>query len=191
MQQEYPTFDEMHKNIQGELGPNKGIRVTEAATDNEYFELVKDFDPNEEEADGGGARFDAKKVMVELLRPLIEWGISDVFTRGAIKYAANNWMRGMSWRSIHGPMKRHMMKWAAGEVYDKDTGCHHLFMVAWNASVLAVYQLMGLGKNDLGTKFDHEFESCKEIDAFDRVNNKPIDDYIQEIEEKKKGSDVK
>jgi hypothetical protein len=145
---------------------------------------LEDFDPNKEKADGGGLRFDEGKNRVDLIRPLIEWGLGFVFTRGAIKYDDNNWMRGMKWSKVYGPLKRHRIKWGAGEVYDEDTGCHHLFMVAWNALVLAFYQLMNIGENDLGVSFDHDFNSLEgEIEAFDLVNNKPEEQYRKEIEE--------
>lgn len=176
-----------------EANMDMGKSVAEEAIENDITFLnkqaakVKDFDPSKQEADGGGLRFDANKNMLDLIRPLMDWGVANVFTRGAIKYAANNWMRGMPWSKVYGPLRRHRVKWGAGEVYDKDTGCHHMFMVAWNALVLAFYQLLNIGENDLGVKFDHDFGECvREIDAFDRVNNKPVEQYIKEIEEQKK-----
>jgi len=147
---------------------------------------VPDFDPAKERADGGGLRFSEGKNAVNLIRPLMMWGLGNVFTRGAIKYASNNWMRGMDWSEVLGPLERHVLKWKAGEVYDKDTGCHHMFMVAWNALVLAFYQLLRLGVNNTGTAFDYQFVESKEIDAFDMVNNKPEAQYRKEVEEMKK-----
>ena len=172
-------LDKIDRNLKradtGERGPSKQAEA-------------KDFDPAKQKADGGGLRFDTNKNQLNLIRPLMEWGLANVFSRGAIKYSSNNWMRGMKWSQVLGPLKRHVAKWNAGEVYDKDTGCHHMFMVAWNAFVLAFYQLMHLGENDLGVGFDHEFLSLEsEIDAFDLVNNKPVEQYIKELEEAKKG----
>ncbi len=149
--------------------------------------LVPDFDPAKERADGGGLRFSKGKNMVNLIRPLMIWGLANVFTRGAIKYASNNWMRGMEWSEVIGPLERHVLKWMAGECYDADTGCHHMFMVAWNALVLAFYQLLHLGTNNTGTSFDYQFVESKEIDAFDMVNNKPEEQYRKEIAEMKEG----
>lgn len=105
-------------------------------------------------ADGGGMRHNAGKNQIELLPPEWVWGLGIVMTRGAIKYEIRNWERGMRWAILVGCALRHLFKFVCGERYDKETGCHHLFMVAWNACALATYDIRAIGENDLVGKLD-------------------------------------
>lgn len=105
-------------------------------------------------ADGGGLRFNVGKNMIELLPPEWIWGIGMVTTRGSIKYAIRNWERGMKWSYLVGCTFRHLIKFVCGERYDKETGCHHLAMVAWNALALMTYDIRKIGENDLVGNMD-------------------------------------
>jgi hypothetical protein len=100
-------------------------------------------------ADGGGMRFNAGKNQLELIPAEWIWGLGMVLTRGAVKYAVRNWERGMKWSYPFGCALRHMLKFYCGERYDAETGCHHLFMAAWNMCALATYDIRGIGENDL------------------------------------------
>lgn len=100
-------------------------------------------------ADGGGLRFNTGKNMLELLPPEWVWGLGMVLTRGASKYIARNWERGMKWSYVVGCILRHLFKFVCGERYDKETGCHHLAMVAWNALALMTYDIRKIGDNDI------------------------------------------
>lgn len=97
----------------------------------------------------GGLRYDTGKNRIELVPPEWIWMLADVTTQGSKKYAERNWEKGMKWSKLVGCMFRHAIKWIAGETHDKETGCHHLAMVAWNALALATYQLRGVGENDV------------------------------------------
>lgn len=97
----------------------------------------------------GGLRYDAGKNQLDLLPAEWIWGLGKVMTQGAVKYAARNWELGMKWSKVVGPMLRHTFKFLSGERYDKDTGCHHMLMVAWNALALFTYDLKKLGTNDV------------------------------------------
>jgi hypothetical protein len=100
-------------------------------------------------ADGGGLRFNEGKNQLDLIPPEWMWGLGVVMSRGAIKYAKNNWMRGMPWSTMVGCALRHLFKFACGERYDKESGCHHLAHAAWNMLALMTYDLRELGTNDL------------------------------------------
>ena len=102
-------------------------------------------------ADGGGLRFNTGKNMLELLPAEWVWGLGMVMTRGAYKYIARNWERGMKWSYPFGCALRHMFKFMCGERYDKETGCHHMFMAAWNCCALASYDIRKVGENDLAS----------------------------------------
>lgn len=99
--------------------------------------------------DGGGLRHNAGKNQLELIPPEWVWGLGMVLTRGAAKYAVRNWERGMKWSYPVGCALRHIYKFVLGERYDPETGCHHLFMAAWNCCALATYDMRGIGENDL------------------------------------------
>lgn len=99
--------------------------------------------------DGGGLRYNAGKVQLELIPVEWIWGLGMVLTRGAAKYAVRNWERGMKWSYPVGCALRHILKFVCGERYDQETGCHHLFMAAWNCCALATYDIRSIGENDL------------------------------------------
>ena len=96
-----------------------------------------------------GLRHDEGKVRLDLIPPEWVMALGNVLTIGAKKYADRNWELGMPWSKVWGPLLRHAFKWLLGEQYDKETGCHHLAMVAWNALALMTYQMRGLGKPDI------------------------------------------
>jgi hypothetical protein len=93
-------------------------------------------------------RFTDDKMRFDLLpiEGLIE--LTRVYDSGALKYDDNNWRKGMPWSKVYRPIFSHLFKWLSGQTIDKETGCHHLAMVAWNCLTLVVYQLHGLGKDD-------------------------------------------
>lgn len=126
-------------------------------------------------ADGkGGLRLNAGKNRLELLPEIWSWALADVMTQGAKKYDARNWEKGMDWSSMIGCMHRHIAKFQGGQRYDGagfdkkegTTGCHELAMVAWNALALMLYDLKGIGNNDLPSQ---------QLDLFSRVNAETSD----------------
>lgn len=94
-------------------------------------------------------RYDARKIRYDLLPPDGLEALALVYTKGAEKYADRNWEKGMSWSRMIGSLARHIKAFEKGEVYDPETGCHHMAMAAWNALGLCVYDLRGVGENDL------------------------------------------
>lgn len=93
-------------------------------------------------------RFTEGKLRFDLLpiEALIE--LTRVYSMGAIKYEDNNWRKGMKWSQVYRPIFSHLFKWLSGQTIDKETGCHHLAMVAWNALTLLTYDLHKLGTDD-------------------------------------------
>jgi len=94
-------------------------------------------------------RHNSFKLKTELLPPEWELELSRVLHQGSIKYSSHNWLKGMPYSNCVGALKRHLLKYLLGEKYDKETGCHHLAHVAWNALVIFSYDLRGIGENDL------------------------------------------
>lgn len=100
-------------------------------------------------ADGGGLRYNDGKNRLDLNPPEWAWGLGMVTTRGSVKYKERNWERGMKWSTMVGCAARHVGKFLVGIRYDEETGCHSLYMAAWNLLALATYDIRGIGENDL------------------------------------------
>lgn len=100
------------------------------------------------EKKNGGMRFNAGKMRFNLIPmdALVE--LARVYSVGALKYDDDNWLKGMSWKEMIDCADRHFGLWQMGLHRDKDTGCHHLAMAAWNILGLLVYELRGLGTDD-------------------------------------------
>ena len=99
-------------------------------------------------ADNGGLRDNAGKPRYDLLEPHAIAELVRVFTAGAAKYKAHNWLRGMDWSKCDASLQRHLAAWRMGEDRDPETGCLHMAHVAWNALALVSYKLLGLGVDD-------------------------------------------
>lgn len=105
--------------------------------------------PSTVKPDGGGLRYDAGKPRTDLLPPdgLLE--LAQLYTIGAVKYGDRNWERGMPWSKVLGPLLRHLLRWMVGQARDPETGLSHMTHVAWNALALVVYELRGIGTDDI------------------------------------------
>lgn len=88
---------------------------------------------------GEGLRFNKGKTRFDLLEPYAVEQLARVFTKGAEKYAPNNWLKGMSWSSITASLKRHLSEFEQGVDYDEETKLLHMAHVAWNAMALVSY----------------------------------------------------
>ena len=126
-------------------------------------------------ADGGGLRYNEGKNLLEIVPPEWVWGLGMVLTRGSMKYAIRNWERGMRWSICVGCVLRHIIKFICGERYDKETGCHHMFMAAWNCCALATYDIRDIGENDL----------VGELEWLAKVAVDPDPAWLAEVEAKK------
>lgn len=97
-------------------------------------------------------KFDAGKARYDLIPvyPLLQLAL--LYTKGAEKYADNNWMRGFHFSRTLSAMQRHLELWKAGEDIDPETGLSHLTAVAWNAFALLEFQFRGTGVDDRAHK---------------------------------------
>lgn len=81
------------------------------------------------------------KTALELIPPQFVEGIGEVLLYGKNKYAANNWMRGMSYATVFGGVLRHLWAWFRGEEIDPvakgGSGLPHLFHAACGIMFLA------------------------------------------------------
>lgn len=93
-------------------------------------------------------RYDGGKLRYDLLPPDGLEALVLVYTKGAEKYDDNNWAKGMSWMRCIGSLLRHTFAWIKGESYDKETGCHHMAMAAWNCLTLCCYDMRKVGDDN-------------------------------------------
>jgi len=95
-----------------------------------------------------GARFIGNKARYDLVPPVAYHEVVMVYNYGMQKYDPDNWWKGMPWRDVLGSLERHIAKWKRGELFDDESGLHHLAHVAWNAMALYEYQRCGIGIDD-------------------------------------------
>lgn len=112
-------------------------------------------DTGKDKADNApkGLRYDTGKTRHDLLEPFAIDEVAKVFTKGALKYAPNNWLGGMKWSKVLACAKRHISKIEKGEDFDYDdnckkcqegtctdhTGLYHAAHAAWNMLALISY----------------------------------------------------
>lgn len=72
-----------------------------------------------------GAKFDDGKNQLELISPYAEWGLGEILTFGAKKYAPRNWEQGINFSRVIGAIKRHLNAIQRGEDLDPESGLFH------------------------------------------------------------------
>jgi hypothetical protein len=85
----------------------------------------------------------------DLIPVEMETGLARHYGVGATKYADRNWEKGYKWGLSYAALRRHLAAWVRGESYDQETGSHHLIAVIWHATALLVFELRGLGTDDI------------------------------------------
>lgn len=95
-----------------------------------------------------GRKDDTGKVRMDLLPPEVLFGISEVLTYGAVKYAPRNWEHGMSWGRVFGAAMRHLWAWWGGQRVDPESGLPHLHHAACCVAFLCAYEARQAGTDD-------------------------------------------
>ena len=96
-----------------------------------------------------GGEKGAKLARFSLVPAEMLWELACHYGRGAAKYADRNWERGYKWSLSYDALMRHLQQWTIGEDADAETGTHHLIAVIWHATAMYIFQLRGLGTDDL------------------------------------------
>lgn len=99
-----------------------------------------------------GIKFDQKKNRLELIPPLAQDKIAEVFTFGAEKYDNWNWALGIDYARLYGSLMRHLTAWYAGEDLDPESGKSHLAHAGCN--IMMLIEMFELRK-DLDTRPQH------------------------------------
>lgn len=97
-----------------------------------------------------GRKDDATKARFSLLPTLALRSVVDVLGFGAMKYSPGNWRNVDDARERYfNASQRHLWAWFGGEVYDAESGLHHLAHAA--CSVLFLLELEREGRFGKGT----------------------------------------
>lgn len=106
------------------------------------------------DAVGSGARYNVGKVRYELIPTHLLESTARVFTYGANKYAAWNWVKGMKFSAVIGCMKRHLAAIERGEDYDHESGERHVGHLMCNALMLEQYLNMAEADPEIREQLD-------------------------------------
>lgn len=107
-----------------------------------------------------GHKDDAEKVRYDLIPAGPLHLLACLYSGGAVKYAEENWRRGISYKRLFSALMRHAWAWMRGENLDPETGLSHMVAVAWCAFGIIELQLQH-DKPEL----DDRFIPCKPIDT--------------------------
>lgn len=93
----------------------------------------------------GATRYNEGKPRMGLIPPQLLEGVGHVLSFGAQKYGDNNWKKGLSDENCMSSCLRHLMAFQDGEMYDKESGIHHLAHAACNLAFMLYFH----NKNNL------------------------------------------
>lgn len=102
------------------------------------------------ESKTGSKRFNEGKPEVSQLDPNFIMDLADLMTKSAAKYGKYNWALGQDYMTPFDSLQRHMLKWAAGEDLDDESGKSHLLHAA--ANLMIIYTSQKLGDKDLDNR---------------------------------------
>lgn len=77
------------------------------------------------------------------------WSLATHYGLGARKYDDRNWERGYKWSLTQDALERHLNSFLLGERHDPETGTHHLVCAAWHIIAMYIFDVRGLGTNDI------------------------------------------
>lgn len=89
--------------------------------------------------DTPGVKFDGGKIRYDLIPVEALREVAKVYTMGAVKYADNNWRKGIAWGRIYAAVQRHLSAYWGGEDTDSESGLSHLAHAAWGMLTLLEY----------------------------------------------------
>lgn len=99
-----------------------------------------------------GGEKGSKLARFSLVPPEFLWALAEHYGKGAFKYADRNWERGYKWGLSIDALERHLTQWKMGERTDQETGSSHLIAAAWHCIALFIFELRGLGTNDVSVE---------------------------------------
>lgn len=73
-----------------------------------------------------GTKNDEDKIRMDLWSAYALEETAKVLTKGAEKYEAHNWAKGIKYSRVFGALLRHLWAWWRGEKFDSEWGLPHL-----------------------------------------------------------------
>jgi hypothetical protein len=98
---------------------------------------------NENMTDSQGKKDDDGKPRMDLIPSEALFGLAQVLTFGAKKYAPRNWEKGLAFSRVFAAAQRHLWAWQRGEDLDPETGLSHLHHAACCIAFLQTYTARG------------------------------------------------
>ena len=92
--------------------------------------------------DGGGYKGsmdDPRKLPIWLVPNALVNGAARALQHGAVRYAPNNWRKGMDYSEVYSALQRHLLAWNEDEDIDPDSGLNHLDHAAACLGFLSEY----------------------------------------------------
>lgn len=112
----------------------------------------------------GSLRFNEGKPEVSQLDPNFILGLADLMTASAKKYGKYNWALGQEYMTPFDSCMRHLMKFAAGEDLDSESGKSHILHAAANLMIIYTSQRKGDSELDNRCKlFYTDIVASKEV----------------------------
>lgn len=102
----------------------------------------------EKDASPVALRFNQGKVRWDLIDPRAVEGVAKVLEFGTIKYTAENWRKGLSWKSTLRSLESHLQALKRGEDIDPESGLPHIDHLGCNWMFFSNYQKTGTGEDD-------------------------------------------
>jgi len=94
-------------------------------------------------------KHDKGKLRYDLIPPKIWEALAEVFTYGAVKYGENNWRECDNPQRFIAALYRHLIAWQKGEIYDAESGIHHLAHAMVNVAFLLELEGKPLRKQEV------------------------------------------
>jgi len=128
-------IDKIDKELEERRPP-----ISFGKADNPDNGKIRDYGPSTDMiATDAGLRHNKGKIRYDLMEPFAIEELAKVFTKGAEKYAPNNWLKGLPWMEVVASLERHVAEFKRGEDFDEETGLYHMAHAAWNALALVSY----------------------------------------------------
>lgn len=120
-----------------------------------------------------GLRLNSGKPRIDLVPMDAVLAVADHYGKGASKYPARNWEKGLKWNEgCMASLLRHVEKWQAGEEYEieklpsgEEIVFRHDEAILWNALAIVAFRLRGIGTDDR-PKYRVDTEKAPEQGAF-------------------------
>lgn len=91
-----------------------------------------------------GVKYDQGKPDFSLLPEDALWKLAEHYTKGAEKYEARNWEKGIAYSRLYSASRRHMVAWFLGEEADEE-GFAHLPAAIFGLLDILAFELRGMG----------------------------------------------